>query len=130
MIRRYNYTGRKKVLSKKVKILESKRDGKKSFEIVCDLKDLVFPDEAKIFIEPYFKSSFLRFDFGSVARFQPPAETDISDLPTTDQLRYRIKIVDNSNKHGLILGFADIQGTLVNDQYGGRQAILPVDFTD
>lgn len=130
MIRRYNYTGRKKVLSKRIKILESRKDGKKSFEIKCDIKDLDFPDEAKIFIEPYFKSSFLRFDFGSVARFQPPLETDVSDLPTTDQLRYRIKIVDNVNKNGLILGFADMQGTLVNDQTGGRQAILPVDFTD
>ena len=130
MIRRYNYTGRKKLLPQNISISETKKEGKKFIEIKCDLKDLDFPDEAKIFVEPYFKSSFIRFDCGSVARFQPPSNTDVSDLPTTDQLRYRIKIVDTSNKHGLIIGLADIQGTLVNASDTGRQPILPVDFTD
>jgi hypothetical protein len=131
MIRRYNYTGRKKLLSGKIRINEWLKKDVKSFGVVeCDLKDFNFPDDAKIYIEPYFKSSFLRFDFGTVARFQTPQSTDISDLPTTEQLWYRIKIVDESSKFGLILGTADIQGTLVDSPHGGKQSILPVDFVD
>jgi len=130
MIRRYNYTGRRKLLSKKIRIAESIQNGNKSFELKGDLKEMGFPDDAKIYVEPYFKSSFIRYDFGSIARFQHPDNTNVSELPTTDLLHYRIKIVDTTNKLGLILGFADIQGELANNETGGRQAILPVDFVD
>lgn len=129
MIRKYNYTGRKK-LSEKIKITEHAINGKKTFDVLSDLKDLGLPDNAKIFIEPYFKSSFVRFDFGTVARVQAPSDLNLNDLPTTDQLRYRIKIVDNEAQHGLILAFVDIKGELTTDSSDGRQAILPVDFID
>ncbi len=128
MIRRYNYTGRKKL--SEIRINEWAKKGTKYFEVICDLRNSGFPDDAKIFVEPYFKSSFLRFDFGTIARFQPPANTDISNLPTTDQLWYRVKIVDENAKHGLILGTADIQGIPVDSPHSGKQSILPVDFTE
>lgn len=128
MIRRYNYTGRKKL--SEVRINEWTKKGAKYFEVVCDLRNSGFPDNAKIFVEPYFKSSFLRFDFGTIARFQPPANPEISDLPTTDQLKYRIKIVDENSKHGLILGTADIRGVSVDNPHSGKQSILPVDFVE
>lgn len=131
MIRRYNYTGRKRLLSEKIKINEWLKKGVKHFEVVqCDLKEFEFHDDARVFIEPYFKSSFLRFDFGTIARFQAPSNTDVSDLPTSDQLWYRIKIVDESSKLGLILGTADIQGTLVDNPHAGKRSILPVDFVE
>lgn len=130
MIRRYNYTGRKRLSSDNFVIRESQTGRSKTFELVCDLKDKGYPDEAKIFVEPYFKSSYLRFDFGTVARFQPPVHTDISDLPTTDQLWYRIKIVDEGAKLGLILATVDVKGTLVTKSESGKQSILPVDFVD
>lgn len=130
MIRRYNYTGRKRLLSERLRINEHLNGSTKTFEFICDLKDLDYPDEAKIFVEPYFKSSYLRFDFGCVARFQIPESTDVSDLPTTDQLWYKIKIVDKDSKHGLILATLDIKGTLINNSESGKQSILPVDFVD
>jgi hypothetical protein len=128
MIRRYNYTGRKKLFE--IRINEWTKKGAKYFEVVCDLRNSGFPDDAKIFVEPYFKSSFLRFDFGTIARFQPPANPEISDLPTTDQLKYRIKIVDENSKHGLILGTADIRGVSIDNPHSGKQSILPVDFVE
>lgn len=130
MIRRYNYTGRKKVLASRVTIEESITNSVKSFCVKSDLSGLGFPDNAKIYIEPYFKSSFLRFDFGTVARMTHPSCTDIDELPKTDNVRYRIKIVDTSSNHGMILGFADIQGSLSQQGFAGRQSILPVDFRD
>lgn len=128
MIRRYNYTGRKKLSN--IIINEWTRKGAKYFNMIGDFSNSGFPDDAKIFIEPYFKSSFLRFDFGTIARFQPPESTDISDLPTTDELWYRIKVVDESSKHGLILGTANIQGIAIDTPHSGKQSILPVDFTE
>lgn len=130
MIRRYNYTGRKKLLTEKIKINESAKKGTKHFQASFDLKDSGFPDDARIYIEPYFKSSFLRFDFGTIARILPPDNTDVSDLPTTDQLLYRVKIVDEKFKHGLILATADIKGTLAGNPDAGKQSILPVDFVN
>lgn len=130
MIRRYNYTGRKKVLASRVKIEEAITNGIKSFSVTCDFSDLGFPDNARIYIEPFFKSSFLRFDFGTVARMTHPNNTSIDDLPITDNVRYRIKVVDTGLNHGMILGFADIQGSIAQEGNVGRQSILPVDFRE
>ncbi|MBN9350062.1 MAG: hypothetical protein J0H55_05190 [Chitinophagaceae bacterium] len=130
MIRRYNYTGRKKLFTEKIKINEVAKNGRKQFQVSFDLKDSGFPDDACIYIEPYFKSSFLRFHFGTIARILLPDTTDVSDLPTTDQLLYRVKIVDEKFKHGLILATADIKGTLTDNPDAGKQSILPVDFVD
>jgi hypothetical protein len=130
MIRKYNYTGRKKILTKRVQITETITSGLKNFNVKCDFKGMEFPDEAKVFVEPYFKSTFKRFDFGTVSRFNLPESLDISDLPTTDQLRYRIKVVDTSYTNGLILGFADVSGELISHEKIGKQSILPVDFVD
>jgi hypothetical protein len=130
MIRKYNYTGRKKIFTKNIRITETITKNSKKFDFSCDFKGMEFPDEAKVFVEPYFKSTFKRFDFGSISRLNSPESLDISDLPSTDQIRYRIKVVDLATKNGLIIGYADVSGELINNENVGKQSILPVDFVD
>jgi hypothetical protein len=130
MIRKYNYTGRQKISRDRIKILQKEKLGIKSFEVDLSINDLGLPDYAKVYIEPYFKSSSMRFDLGTVARFNRPDNTELIGIPITDKVLYRIKIVDESQKNGLILGYADEIEATVGSHNGGRKPLLTVDFND
>ena len=130
MIRKYNYTGRQKISQERILIKQDSAGDVISFEANLKIHDLGLPDYAKVYIEPYFKSSFMRFDFGNVARIQSPVNTQLIDIPITERVLYRLKIVDESNEKGLILGFADeiIAKSNIND--GNKSPLLPVDFNE
>lgn len=130
MIRKYNYTGRQKISQDRISIKQDVSGDILSFNADLKIHDLGLPDHAKVYIEPYFKSSFMRFDFGSVARIQSPTDTYLIDIPITDRVLYRLKIVDESDEKGLILGFADeiVAKNNIND--GNKSPLLPVDFNE
>jgi hypothetical protein len=67
MIRKYNYTGRLKISKDRITINQVSKNGIKSFEAKISIGELGFPNNAHVYIEPYFKSSFMRFSFGTVA---------------------------------------------------------------
>lgn len=99
------------------------------FHADLNIKDFGFPDDARIYIEPYFKSSYMRFDFGAVDKISSPMVTYLTDLPETDFLLFRVKIVDSSKKNGKLLGLADrIKPLSEETEVPGKQSILPVDF--
>lgn len=130
MIRKYNYTGRLKISKDKVRIYQFLKDGVRFFEVKLMVNDLGFPDHAKIYIEPYFKSSFMRFAYGTIARITTPSQTLLTDIPITDKVLYRLKIVDESKVNGLILGYSDELIASTGDKKGGKSSLLPVDFND
>jgi hypothetical protein len=128
MIRKYNYTGRVKIPNEFIKIFQSESNGVKKFDCHFNLEGLGLPLNAKVYVEPYFKASFMRFDFGTVSRIIQPQNTALIDIPITDRVLYRIKIVDNATKNGLILGFADEIISNSGESDSGYQPLLPVDF--
>jgi len=130
MIRKYNYTGRQKISQDRIIIKQDLNSDVKSFEADLKLNDLGLPDHAKIYVEPYFKSSFMRFDFGTIGRTQNPSNTQLTDIPITDRVLYRLKIVDESTEKGLILGFADEIVANNNRTDTNKSPLLPVDFND
>jgi hypothetical protein len=130
MIRKYNYTGRQKIANERIQIRQLTRSGIAAFEAKININDLGFPDYAKIYIEPYFKSSFMRFDFGTVARHIHPENTLLDEIPVTDKILFRVKVVDESSKQGLILGYADELIPTLGDTIGGKKPLLPVDYND
>ena len=130
MIRKINYTGRHTISKDRITVRQDLSAGANSFDIDLNIGDLEFPDDAKIYIEPYFKASFMRFDFGTIARKVKPASTELTDIPITDRVLYRVKIVDESNNMGLILGFADEVMAETSNDHGNKSPLLPVDFND
>jgi hypothetical protein len=129
MIRRLNYTGRKLIPHDNLLINVRKIDGKKAFNADLTLDGLGFPNNAKVFIEPYYKSSYMRFDFGTIEDFTAPIITYLSEIPETDQLLFRVKVVDIDGKNGKLLGLAErISPKSTDVESIGRQPLLPVDF--
>ena len=132
MMRRLNYTGRRRIPKKKVEVWLNKSDvATYQFECRYDLSDLEFPPEARVFVEAFSLISYMRFDFGTVGHSEPPESTHLTDVLAQPLPKFRLKVVDNRQRYGLLLGVADQivpnRADLLDEP---RQSLLPVDFCD
>ncbi|MBK8608471.1 MAG: hypothetical protein IPL84_00540 [Chitinophagaceae bacterium] len=127
MIRKLNYTNRKKIPKENIQIT-LKEDGDKVYFNASLIKDdLNFPDDARVYFEPNYGPDFLRFDFGLFSKMEQPVDTDITELKKlSDKIFFRIKIVDETNEEGLILGHAKIYNIGDDNDPKGKESILPV----
>lgn len=130
MIRKFNYTGRQKIKRSNIEITIHGQGRTMSFDAQVELNGLGLPSEATVYIEPYYHFSFMRFNCGTVENFSLPANTILADLPLTDILYFRVKIVDESGRHGRLLAYADqLKPTTLEDGQIRRKSILPVQFS-
>jgi hypothetical protein len=129
MIRKLNYTKRKKVARERVDIKLYNVGGIRSFDAVIDLDDLRLPSESRIYVEPYFKTSFMRFSFGTVGHQIPPVNRELHSLPDSDIVLFRVKVVDEAGETGKILALADgVPPSNLKDAPINKSGILPVNF--
>ncbi|MFA4852594.1 MAG: hypothetical protein WC599_08755 [Bacteroidales bacterium] len=129
MIKKFNYTGRKKLSRDRINISVVEDKPHKYFTVSLNLKGLRLPDEAKVYIEPYHKSSVMRFPFGTVANEVKPSNTLLTDIPSTSIVHFRIYVVDESEKLGRILRVAkEIKPKNLEGDTGNRKTILPIDW--
>lgn len=104
MIRRYNFTDRIDLNKSDVSIKTYKRGDFLYFDASLSLEDYDLPSEAKVFIEPYYRNSYLRYDFGSVSSIKSPEDRSLEQLSVNSNILFRVKIVDLSGNDGLIIG--------------------------
>ena len=132
MIRRLNYTGRKKISRSHVMVrLLPAGGGLYAFESEFDLSGYGFPENASVFIEAYNSVSYMRFPFGTVAERQEPRDARLLDITPRPLPKFRLKVVDQSKRLGLLLGVADKLIPLrPQEDLSNRQSLLPVDFCD
>jgi len=129
MIRKFNYTNRLPIKRDRIQISLTKENRYKSFDAVLEIKDLGVPEESKIYIEPYFKTNQMRFDFGTVGEILQPKDRRLIDLLATDLIYFRIKIIDESKKNGRILAMVSgIQPVELKKEPAKKRAILSVNF--
>jgi len=129
MIRKFNYTGRKRIPLKRISINVGTVERRKAFNAEIDFNGLEFPPEAKVYIEPYYRASYMRFDFGSIGTWDPPLICYLQDIPDTSLILFRVKIVDESENIGKLLGIADrIEPNSDEKKTPGKRTILPVDY--
>lgn len=128
MKRRVNYTGRQRIPRENIEInLVRDDDIIRSFDAIISFDDFDFPDDAKVYIDAYHRTEFLRFNFGTVDDRENPRSTALSSLAYGANLKFRLLVVDESGKHGLILGQAD---RISPEKEADRKSILPVDWKD
>lgn len=132
MIRRLNYTGRKKISRSDVTVrLLPAGGGLFAFEATWDLSGYGFPDSASVFIEAYNTASYMRFPFGTVAERQEPKDARLLDITPRPLPKFRLKVVDHSGRLGQLLGVADKLIPLrPQEELSHRQSLLPVHFCD
>lgn len=131
MIRRLNYTGRKRIPRSKVVVHLRQGDDGYEFDAEFDIDGYHFATDAKVFVEAYNAASYMRFDFGTVAAIVSPENTRLVDVTPRPLPRFRLKVVDVSQRYGLLLGVADQLVPLrLDEELAHKQSLLPVDFTD
>lgn len=132
MIRRLNYTGRRRIKRKLVTIrLRREEAGTPSFDADLDLAGMDLPREAAVFVEAYHGSSYMRFDFGTVGRLVTPDDRRLTDIAANCRPRFRVKVVDCEETFGRILAVADQLLPLREDEdAAARGNLLPVEYVD
>lgn len=132
MLRKLNFTERVKIPRTSVRVtLRRDETGTLVFDPQLSLENLDVVPSARVFIEAYYRTSFMRFDCGSVDAFAPPDDRRLTELDRTSLVRFRVKIVDNADDGHRIIAVAD--DLLVSEelpQSAGRVPLLPVNFSD
>ena len=132
MIRRMNYTGRRRVARSRVTVrVRPAPGGGWAFDADIDLAEYGFPADARVFVEAYNATSYMRFAFGSVGAPAAPADTRLAAITGGPLPRFRVKVVDMRSRFGLLLGVADKIVPLRADEAATpRQSLLPVEFRE
>jgi hypothetical protein len=128
MLRKLNFTERAKVPRSSVRVsLRRDGDGVLVFDPQLSFDGVADAPFARVFIEAYYRTSFMRFDCGSVDAFAPPDDRRLTDIDGTSVVRFRVKLVED---HRIVAVADDIVVSEEKRESGGRMPLLPVSFTD
>ncbi len=128
MIRRLNYTGRKKLKREHTQFfLNTTKDDQNSFDAILQLSDYNLPSDASVFVEAYRQTSWMRFNFGTVKTLMVPPDRRLLEFETPEGILFRVRITATTSVQGKLLAEADqipLQTTL--GQVDNRVPLLPV----
>lgn len=132
MLRKLNFTERAKIPKSNVRVtLRRGDDGVLVFDPQLSFEGVGVEPSARVFIEAYYRTSFMRFDCGSIDDFAPPDDRRLTDIDGTNVVRFRVKIVDNStNEHRIVAVADDVIVSAEKSETAGRMPLLPVNFSD
>jgi len=132
MIRKFNYTGRKKIKRSNAKVdLTRNSEGIRIFDISLQLDHLDLPHDAHIYVEAYHRSGYQRFDFGSIGEKRTPPDRRLGKLSNSAIPLFRVKVVDRKLTHGRILASVDkIRPQKIDEEPTDGLSLLFVEFDD
>lgn len=126
---RVNSTGRKRILREHIRINLIDQGGGQPPAFTADISlpsELKLDPAARVYVEPYVKTSTMRFSFGTVAALKPPERCVLTDIDAGASVLFRVKVVDETAEIGRILASAN--GIRPEDDADGddRRPLLPV----
>jgi len=130
-MKRFNYTGRKKVLRDDINIrLQGDFHEKPIVDVALNLDGYDFPPEGDVYLEPQWKTRFMRVHLGRVSNNLRMNGIPLHDFHDAEGLDFRIKVVDQGE--GLLLGIAENVKPYNKDEEldQNQQSILPVSTVD
>jgi hypothetical protein len=128
MLRKLNFTERAKIPRSQVRVLLRRDgDGMLVFDPQLSFDGVDVLPHARVFVEAYYRTSFMRFDCGSVEAFAPPTDRRLTEIDGTSVLRFRVKVVDD---HRIVAVADDVVVSEEKPETGGRMPLLPVNFSD
>ena len=132
MLRKLNFTERARIQRSDAHIdLRRGDDGILAFDPSIDLTNINAPKDARVYIEAQYRTSYMRFDCGSVGAFTLPEERRLTEIDSDRIVRFRIKIVDQSGgERRIVAASNDITVSCDRGGAGARISLLPVNFDD
>ena len=106
MIRRFNYTQRKRIDQRRIgiELLEMDDDTPMSFSAELDLEGMGLPSDALVVIIANRDRSAMRFDWGTVESPTPPQDCSLTEISSNPIFRVMVLASDGS---GRLLALAD-----------------------
>lgn len=92
------------------------------------LQELDLPPEASVVVEPYFRTSGLRFGFGTIGSIVAPSNTSLAEIDKGGEILFRVKVVDNTSHVGRLLASGEripANSPLEQGEEPGRKPLLP-----
>jgi hypothetical protein len=133
LIRKLNFTDRIKVPRSAVSIaLRRDATGLLVFDPLLALTDIALPADARVFVEAFYRASYMRFDCGTVGRPAIPEMRRLTDIDSDNLVRFRVKVVGRSlsDEHRVLAASPDITIAAAGPGASGRISLLPVNFRD
>jgi hypothetical protein len=132
MIRKFNYTGRKKIKRSNIRIdLVRDGSGQRFFNSFLKLDDLELPSNAHVYVEAYHRSGYQRFEFGTIDDRKIPADRNLKNISESAIPLFRVKVVDRSTSHGRILAAVDrVRPENIDNVPASSQSLLFVEYDD
>ena len=92
MIRKFNYTVRKKIEKSNIHIrLIRDTTPYPYFDMKISISPEDFPEDSELFVEAYDCTSFMRFKCGTLKNPQYPEYCHLTEIHTTDSIMFRVK---------------------------------------
>lgn len=130
--KRINSTGRKRIPRDRVSVtlLPVKPDEPLRAVANVRLDGLGFPEGANVVLEAYQRSTAMRMELGTVAKYAVPDPLVLDELDPGAVPLFRLKVVDNDGQKGKLLGAAERLRPDSDDTPDGRESLFPVRFVD
>jgi hypothetical protein len=131
MLRKLNFTERAKIPRTAVHItLRRESDGILAFDPRLDLSAVEAPKDARVYIEAHYRTSYMRFDCGTVGALVLPSDRRLSEIESNGVVRFRIKVVDDATSERRIVAAAEDITVSADTDAAARVSLLPVNFAD
>jgi hypothetical protein len=106
-VRTLNYTNRLRILREDARITIREEKGGTCFDASLRLIDYKLPGDARVFVEAYRQTQYMRFYFGPVGAMHRPDDRRLSDFDFPEGIKFRVKVVTETDPRGLLLAEAD-----------------------
>lgn len=126
-VKRVNHTGRQKILQDDITVVVMDV-GPRMSRFTADIKlvDYNLPKEAGVFVEAYALSLCQRFSFGQIGDYSPPDDLTLTSFASVESLKFRVKVVEQSEGRKRILAEADQISPRSQDGDALGSPLLPV----
>ena len=130
----FNFTGRKKIPRKDLKIKVRKESSSLGGETSLLLSASYegngkFPANSRLYLEPYRGPTRMHFELGTLGNQTPLYDRSLKSFPTEMDLRllkFDFYIVDGASRNGALLGLAEkIPLSVTNDTEASEKGLLP-----
>ena len=105
--------------------------GSLAFDAEMQLEEYQLTQSATVYIEAYGRNLYRRFSYGCISLLAPPIDRALPEFTDAATVQFRVKIVDESGKHGRLLAVADrIHAQQPEDTAQNRICLLHVEYED
>jgi len=128
MIRKINYTDREKLKRSDAQVALTRAGGNRyQVDAKIDLARYALPATASVLVEAYHGPLCERYHWGFVGQAAVPDDRVLPMMADPETIMFRVKIVDERERHGRIIAVADrIQPQKPNETESNRVSLLPV----